>query len=147
MPNGLAAVDCGLEAGNLHGFVPANTKTDNFKVKSGQSAEIDTQFFDGNGQQLDGRFIDWTDTLGATNHKWSYLVYFGTVHVAHVEAAEDGTHQIKIANQDGCTVGRVKQNGKWLKNSGPQTISVHITNGTKNNGIYYYTVSLEVYCQ
>ena len=74
-------------------------------------------------------------------------MYFGTVHVAHIEAAEDGTHVIQIPNQPGCTVGGVKLNGKWLKNSGPQSVAVRINNGTKNNGIYYYTVNFEVHCQ
>jgi hypothetical protein len=44
-------------------------------------------------------------------------------------------------------VGRVLQNGKLLRTAGPQSVFVRINNGTKNNGIYYYTVSLEVDCQ
>jgi hypothetical protein len=144
--NGLEAVDCGQAAGNLHGFVPANTKTDNFKVKSGQSPEIDTTFRNSSGEQLDGMGLTWVDTLGASNRKWSYVVYFGNVHVAHIEAVEDGTHQIQIANQTGCTVGGILVNGKSLKNGGPQTVIAHITNGTKKNGFYDYTVSLEVQC-
>jgi hypothetical protein len=147
VPNGLAVVDCGYEAGNPHGFVPADSKTDNFKVRTGQSPEIDTQFFDRNGNQLDGMGITWTDTLSVTNKKWSYLVYFGTVHVAHIEALEDGTHQIGIANQPGCTVGKIKLNGKYLKTVGPQKVLIRIKGGTKKNGIYDYTASLEVQCQ
>src|SRR5712692_6173276 len=38
--NGLAVVDCGRSAGDLHGFVPRHSKTDNFKVK-GVNREID----------------------------------------------------------------------------------------------------------
>jgi hypothetical protein len=144
--NGLNGVDCGHAAGNSHGFIPAHTKTDNFKVKSEQSAEIDIQFRGSDGQQLDGRFVNWVDTLGGSNKKWSYLVYWGEIHVAHIEAVEDGTHQIEIPNQLGCTVGRITQNGKLLRAAGPQSVFVRINNGTKNNGVYYYTVSLEVEC-
>jgi hypothetical protein len=147
IPNGLAVVDCGYEAGNPHGFVPADSKTDNFKVRTTQSPEIDTQFFDRDGNQLDGMGITWTDTLSVTNKKWSYLVYFGTVHVAHIEALEDGTHQIGLANQPGCTVGKVKLNGKYLRTVGPQKVLIRINGGTKKNGIYDYTASLEVQCQ
>jgi hypothetical protein len=144
--NGLSVINCGYNAGNFHGFVPAHTKTDNFKVRSDQSAEIDVQFFNSNGDQLDGKSITWNDTLGASNKKWSHLMYWNEVHVAHVEAVEDGIHQVQIANQAGCTVSRIKQNGKYLKDQGPQTISVHINNGTKNNGISYYTVNFVVEC-
>jgi hypothetical protein len=145
--NGLAVVDCGYEAGNFHGFVPAHTKTDNYKVRSGLTAEIDAQFFNSAGQQLDGQGITWKDTLGSSNKKWSHLAYFDYVHVAHVEAPEDGTHQIEITNQQGCTVGRIKVNGRYLKKAGPQTVFVRINNGTKKNGIYDYTVLLEVQCK
>jgi hypothetical protein len=142
----LGTVDCGASPGNLHGFVPSDSKTDNFKVRTGLNAEIDTQFFNSSGQQLNGMGIKWVDTLGVSNRKWSYIVYWGSVSVAHVEAPEDGTHQIQIANQAGCTVGRVKLNGKYLKKSGPQSVLVRINGGTKKNGIYDYTASLEVQC-
>ncbi|MCI0352353.1 MAG: hypothetical protein L0Z53_23285 [Acidobacteriales bacterium] len=147
VPNGLAVVDCGLAAGNKHGFIPSHSKTDNFKVRSPQSAEIDIQFFDRDGNQLDGQGITWTDTLGGSNKKWSHLMYWNEVHVAHVEAVEDGTHQIDIQNQPGCTVGRIKQNGKFLRTTGPQNIFVRINNGTKNSGISYYTVNFVVFCE
>lgn len=146
VPNGLAVVDCGYNAGNFHGFLPRHSKTDNFKVRSDQSAEIDVQFFNSNGDQLDGRFIQWTDTLGASNRKWSKLVYWGKTHVAHVEAVEDGYHKVEIPNQIGCTVDRIKYEGRWLRDPGPQTITVRINNGTKNNNLYYYTVFFEVHC-
>lgn len=144
--NGLAVVDCGYNAGNFHGFIPAHSKTDNFKVKSEQSAEIDVQFFNSNGDQLDGMSINWRDTLGVSNRKWSKLVYWGKTHVAHVEAVEDGYHQVQIPNQLGCTVSRIKHEGRWLRDPGPQTITVRINNGTKNNNLYYYTVFFEVHC-
>lgn len=146
VPNGLAVIDCGYNAGNHHGFLGSDSKTDNFKVESEQSAEIDVQFFNANGDQVDGRSITWTDTLGASNKKWSKLVYWDKTHVAHVEAVEDGYHKITIPNQIGCTVGRIKQEGKWLRDSGPQSITVRVNNGTKNNNLYYYTVFFEVHC-
>src|SRR5258705_66434 len=42
--NGLAVVDCGSVPGNRHGFVSADSKTDNFKVREKTIVEIDTRF-------------------------------------------------------------------------------------------------------
>jgi len=42
--NGLDVVDCGYAGGNLHGFVPADSKSDNFKVGNERPREIDTRF-------------------------------------------------------------------------------------------------------
>jgi hypothetical protein len=62
--------------------VPADSKSDNFKVGDQKPREIDTRFFDdanGNGHTsadepwLLGRSIRWTDPLGASNIKWSDL--------------------------------------------------------------------------
>jgi hypothetical protein len=143
---GLSVVDCGYTPGNFHGFIPSDSKTDNYKIRTGLNAEIDTQFFNSSGQQLNGMGVKWVDTLGVSNRKWSYVVYWNSVSVAHVEAPEDGTHQIQISNQTGCTVGRVKLNGKYLKKTGPQNVLVRINGGTKKNGIYDYTASVEVQC-
>jgi hypothetical protein len=79
-------------------------------VRSNVPREIDTQLFNdlnGDGeQQSDEPFlsflsITWTDTLGASNVKWTDPA---TNLEAHVEAVENGTHQIAIANQTGCAV-------------------------------------------
>jgi len=52
---GLDLVDVGNTPGNRHGFIPAHSKTDNFKVKAGPIVEIDTRFYDhATGAQLDG---------------------------------------------------------------------------------------------
>jgi hypothetical protein len=51
------------------GFINSDSKTDNFKVR-GVIDEIDTRFFDGTGQNLDGRGIRWIDTHGASNNKY-----------------------------------------------------------------------------
>jgi hypothetical protein len=43
--NGLDVVDCGRAAGNQHGFLPARSKTDNFKAKTEKRIfEIDVRF-------------------------------------------------------------------------------------------------------
>lgn len=140
--SGLDVVDCGYNAGNFHGFVPAHCKTDNFKVKAGQIREIDTRFWDvSTGQVLDGRTVTWTDTLGASNKKWSYYVAAWDVHEAHVEAVENGTHHILIANQAGCNVGGIQVNGVWLPTDGPQIVDVAIKPGNKD-----YTVMIDVEC-
>jgi hypothetical protein len=102
--NGLEVVDCGRGNGNFHGFIPRHTKTDNYKVGPTNNLEIDTQFIDWNtGQMLDGLHLTWTDTLGSTNNKYSYLLPVGK-HLAHIEAVEAGVHSITVADQPGCKV-------------------------------------------
>ena len=109
--NGLSVVDCGLAAGNFHGFVPRHTKTDNFKVGQVNNLEIDTRFIDdATGATLPGRSIKWTDTLGGGNTKHSYndRDWPSRDNMAHVEAVEAGVHHITVANQPGCTVRRME---------------------------------------
>lgn len=129
--NGLDVVDCGRNAGNFHGFIPGDSKTDNFKVEPKPIVEIDTRFFDPNGNFIDGLGITWMDTLGASNEKWSYEnLALDIHHEAHVEAVETGFHKIQIANQPGCNVGAVKVAGV-LQDIGPQTVLVHINSLNK----------------
>jgi hypothetical protein len=138
-PN-LAAVDC---AGGTHGFAPSLSKTDNYKIRVSAVREIDTRFLDSSGNFIDGLGITWIDTLGASNGKTSYLnVALDINHEAHVEAPEDGTHQIVVANQTGCTVGTVYLNGSALSNKGPQTVSVRVLPSYKN-----ITLRVDVQCQ
>jgi hypothetical protein len=136
----LTDVDC---ASGTHGFVNAISKTDNFKVK-GAVREIDTRFIDPvTGNFIDGLGITWIDTNGASNNKWSYYnLSLDVNHEAHVEAPENGTHQIVIQNQTGCTVGAVYLNGSLVPNSGPQTVSVKVSPSYKN-----ITLRVDVYCQ
>jgi hypothetical protein len=132
----LNKVDC-QKRGYKHGFKPSDSKTDNFKVKSSISPEIDTQFFtdlNGNGELdanesfIDGDMVTWTDTNGASNHKWSYLnLSLDVHHEAHVESVELGTHQITIGDQPGCNVGLVHLDNVDQK-VGPQTVSVYVDN-------------------
>lgn len=127
--------DCGVNGPNKHGFLPRHSKTDNYKV-NGDILEIDTRFFtdnngngvmDGDETFIDGLGITWTDTLGASNVKWSYydpsLMVF---HEAHVEAVEAGRHSILIQNQPGCTVTGVLKNAIPLAKKGPQEVSVQV---------------------
>lgn len=148
--NGLNVVDCGFAPGNDHGFIPSDSKTDNFKVKQVPIREIDTTFFNAaTGAPIDGLSEVWTDTLGASNMKWSYFnMGLQVFHQAHVEAVEDGTHQITISNQSGCTVGEVDvqfpgQPTVQLPTTGPQTVSVTIPNTNKQAAMSWF---IYVYC-
>jgi len=126
-PNGLSVVDCGMKAkGNAHGFVPRHTKTDNFKV-GGFAREIDTRFFANTGELLDGMLATWTDPLGGSNNKYSYLnLALDVHHEAHVEDVENGTHSITVGDQIGCAVGNVYVDGVRQPKSGPQTVSINV---------------------
>lgn len=139
--NGLSVVNCGHKPGvAVHGFIPAESKTDNFKVKDVVPQEIDTRFFDGDGNVIDGLGVTWTDPNGSSNKKWSYyapaLMVF---HEAHVENVTAGTHYITVANQPGCTVGRVTSGA--FSSWGPQKVAVKVT-GTRQE----YTLRVDVDC-
>jgi hypothetical protein len=124
----LDSVDCA--ATRFHGFLPRHSKTDNFKVRDVPIREIDAVFYDLNtGEQKSGVKIIWIDPLGATNVKWSYYVSFWDIIEAHVEGVEDGTHQIVLEDQPGCTLGKVYL-GTGAEaiyvGTGPQTVSIQI---------------------
>lgn len=141
--SGLAVVDCGYEPGiAVHGFIPAESKTDNFKVKNVVPQEIDTRFFDSDGNVIDGLGIDWIDPTGASNRKWSYyLPERYVIHEAHVEAVTAGTHLIRVANQPGCTVGQIFGPNGRVFGFGPQTVPVKVTNTPKE-----FTLRVDVDC-
>ena len=143
--NGLDVVDCGYRGGNFHGFVPAHTKTDNFKVGETNNLEIDTRYYDdATGELLDGVGQVWTDTLGSTNVKHSYFApQVGINHIAHIEAVEPGTHLITVDDQPGCKVLKFfcytqSCNGDL---SGPGTIAVRVKHNDPE-----WTKYLFVYC-
>lgn len=148
-PDGLNVVDCGNNPGNRHGFIPRHSKTDNFKVKEVPIKEIDTLFYDAiTGEKLIGKKITWIDPLGASNRKWSYYVTFWDQTEAHVEAVEDGKHNIVLENQDGCRVGDIYQGdfdnwkaGLTYVGTGPQTVPITIRSYQKATSPY-----LVVYC-
>lgn len=150
--NGLDVVDCGKAPGNVHGFLPSDSKTDNFKVKTGPVREIDTRFFNdmnndgskGPGEEwIDGLQIRWIDPLLASNVKHSYEnLALDIHHEAHVEAIENGIHQIVIGHQPGCAVGTVQVNGVRTAVKGFQTVKVPIRENMKAGTIY-----VDVACQ
>ena len=128
--DGLNVVNCGSKAGgNAHGFIPRHSKTDNFKVgdrRRGDRHALPRR--SGWGDFIDGLGITWTDPLGGTNKKWSYLNEALDInHEAHVEAVENGTHLITIPAQAGCDVGEVYVDGTLLRKRGPQTVKVSST--------------------
>jgi hypothetical protein len=128
----LSQVDCAAQ-GTKHGFAPADSKTDNFKV-SGAPLEIDTRFYPSGqyGNWIDGLGITHTDPVGGSDVKWSYYdPSIQVFHEAHVEDVEPGTHYITVDNQPGCTVGHVMLNGSTLPKTGPQTVSVSVHNNEK----------------
>jgi hypothetical protein len=130
--------------GETFGFIHSESKTDNFKVR-GVIDEIDTRFFDYAGTRLDGRGIRWIDTHGASNDKYSYYApEIDVNHEAHVEAPEVGVHYIALADQPGCTVGEVYVDGVKQKKTGPQTVSVRITQALKKKGTF--TIFVDVFC-
>ncbi|WP_054044365.1 hypothetical protein [Alloactinosynnema sp. L-07] len=126
--NGLNVVDCGNAPGNRHGFVPADSKTDNFKVDEDVIIEIDTRFYrPGDPNLIDGLAVTWTDTNGASNRKWSYYApQLDVNHEAHVEAVEAGTHRISVAHQPGCQVLAIDHGHKHVNGAG--SVDVKITN-------------------
>ena len=139
----LGLVDCGpKKQGAAHGFIPRHSKTDNFKVRGGPR-EIDTRFRDASWNFIDGMGITWTDPLGGSNVKWSYEnLALQIHHEAHVEAVENGTHQITVENQPGCTVGYIYVDGVRLPKAGPQTVSVAVDSTWTSD-----TVFLDVACR
>jgi hypothetical protein len=145
VPNGLAVVDCGHKAGvAVHGFMPDESKTDNFKVKGEGAQEIDTKFFDyaTGSTALDGMHVTWTDPVGATNEKWSYYApQLAVVHEAHVEAVTAGTHYIEINDQPGCRIGAVRLDGALL-GYGPRSVAVKITSTRQP-----FSIGIRVVCK
>lgn len=140
-----SALDCN-KAPKTDCFVPKYSKTDNFKVKANAIVEIDTRFWK-NGNALLGLAAGWTDTVGASNVKFSewnpaLLAY----NEAHVEAAEEGTHTIDVANQTGCTIDSVTgPTGQRFKNgNGRYSISVTVAPWNAGDDTTY---RVEVYCK
>jgi hypothetical protein len=125
--DGLERVDAGFKPGNAHGFIPADSKTDNFKVKDVAIVEIDTRFYDAaTGNILDGLGITWVDPLGCSNEKYSYWApELDVNHEAHVECVEIGTHTIVINNGPGYTIAHIHcPDGKVIQ--GPGVVKVQI---------------------
>jgi hypothetical protein len=157
---GLDLVDCGEKTGgNAHGFIPAHSKTDNFKVKKTRLIrEIDAIFYrdtNGNGMydwyeetQLSGLHMLWTDTVGVQNIKHSYFLPSFNITAAHAEAVEDGSHYITIPDLSGldCVVGEIYVNdvNHYTPIAGPQTIRVDLNTSNADKDM---TVQIWVACQ
>lgn len=154
---GLFEVDCGFKEGdNAHGFIPAHSKTDNFKVKSTRLIReidavfykdtIDNNWFDwGKETQLTGLRMEWTDPVGAGNRKHSYFLPSFNIRAAHVEAVENGVHFIDIPEQAGCNVGEIYVNSpnSYTGQSGPQRIRVDMNASNADKDV---TVQIWVEC-
>lgn len=129
--------------GNRHGFVPADSKTDNFKVKARAIVEIDTRFSQHGGPFIDGLAAEWTDTLGAHNVKYSeYNPAVLAFHEAHVEAAEAGLHKITVTDQVGCEIDDVHYAGQTFlpDANGSVTVPVQVKKHMSGNHTYWVDV-------
>jgi hypothetical protein len=134
-------LDCDAP-GNKHCFVPADSKTDNFKVRKGAIVEIDTRFHKG-GSLVDGAGVTWIDTLGASNKKYSeYNPAVLAFHEAHVEAAEPGTHSITISDQALCKIGRAHgpDGTTYQPSNGSVTVPVSVANNVIKSVTYFVDV-------
>jgi hypothetical protein len=148
--DGLSVVDCGTTGGDVHGFIPAHSKTDNFKVKNNAvNLEVDTHFVNSSGNLILGLCETWIDTLGVSNTRCSESnPAIGDLGWAHVEDLETGIHQFVIPSQPGCTTftGGVDQYignklvTTQLFSGPPATIDIQI----KPN--FSGTIEIDVYC-
>jgi hypothetical protein len=134
----------------VFGFCPDDSKTDNFKVKQHPTREIDTTFRNGaTDAPIDGLSESETDTLGASNVKWSYTnLNIGLRDQAHIEATESGTHTVTLYNQPGCTIGAVYvtapgQTAVSTGVLGPQTVSITIPKTNNPQALSWF---IDVYC-
>jgi hypothetical protein len=131
--------------GNKNCFVPRYSKTDNFKVRNNVIVEIDTRFFKpGVATPIDGLKATWTDTNGASNVKFSeYNPALNAFHEAHVEATEEGSHEITVSDQPGCTITSVTSAGKtYLPNTkGTATIPVTVASHLLGDTTYFVDVA------
>lgn len=113
-----ASLDCSGR-GNRHCFVPAQSKTDNYKVRPDAIVEIDARFWK-DGVALLGMAARWTDTNGASNVKFSeYAPELLAFREAHIEAVEPGRHVVTVADQPGCAIAAVEGSlGEAIKKKG-----------------------------
>lgn len=134
--------------GNRNCFVPRFSKTDNFKVKANAIVELDTRFWKpGVAQPLLGMAAGWIDTNGASNVKYSeFDPDMLAFHEAHVEAVEEGTHKVTVADQPGCEIDHVIGSlGERYQNvKGSYTVSVDVAAWNAGDDTTY---RVEVYCR
>ncbi len=127
----------------FHGFIPSESKTDNYKVRNEVPQEIDTYFYEyGTQDRLLGLGVTWTDPTGASNRKWAYFAPELTVNYeAHVEAVTAGTHYIDVLDQPGCRVHTIRVDG-GAATYGPRRVAVKVS-GTRGE-IY---IPIRVVCK
>ena len=138
-------LDCSAP-GNKHCFVPRYSKTDNFKVRSSRIVEIDTRFYrPGSSTPVDGLAARWIDTNGASNVKYSeYDPARLAFHEAHVEAAEQGNHQIVATDQAGCTIDSAEAARRtYAPANGSVTVPVAVKNHQAGDATYFVDVHCE----
>ncbi|MBD8868627.1 hypothetical protein [Nocardioides donggukensis] len=127
-----------------HCFLPSESKTDNFKVRAQNIVEIDARFYvHGSSTPIDGMAAVWTDTLGASNVKYSeWNPAILAFHEAHVEAAEQGRHQITIHDQVGCTIESVRgpDGEDYLPVDGTVVVPVFVKNHKAGDRTYFVDV-------
>lgn len=134
--------------GNRNCFVPADSKTDNFKVRADAIVELDTRFWKpGVGTPLLGMAAGWVDTNGATNVKYSeYDPAMLAFHEAHVEAVEEGRHKVTVSDQPGCEIAYVigSRGERYQNGKGSYSISVDVAAWNPGDDTTY---RVEVYCK
>ena len=102
--------------------------------------EIDTRFYKpGSSTPIDGLRATWIDTNGASNIKYSeYDPALLAFHEAHVEAAEQGSHQIVVSDQAGCLVDSVEAGGRTYSPSGGSvTVPVSVKSHQAGDATYF----------
>lgn len=137
-------LDCSAP-GNKNCFVPRYSKTDNFKVRETSTVEIDTTF-GRDGVYVDGLAATWTDTLGASNVKYSeYNPAMLAFHEAHVEAVEAGNHVITVTDQPGCTIDHVTSptGATLLPSNGSVSVPVSVKNLQAGDRTYFVRVACQ----
>ena len=131
--------------GNKHCFVPRFSKTDNYKVRSNRIVEIDTTFA-ATARSLDGMAATWTDTLGASNVKFSeYRPEALAFHEAHVEAVEAGQppdHGVRTGRVHD-RVGHVTHGALLLPSNGSVTVPVSVKNLQAGDRTYFVRVTCQ----
>ena len=107
--------------------------------------EIDTTFAR-DGAYVDGLAATWTDTLGASNVKYSeYNPAAQAFHEAHVEAVEAGNHVITVSDQPGCAIayGTSPTGATLLPSNGTVSVPVTVKNLQSGDKTYFVRVTCQ----
>jgi len=79
---------------------------------------------------------------GASNVQYSeYHLALLAFHEAHVDAAEQGDHQIVVSDQAGCTIDHVQAGGRtYFPAGGSVTVPVAVENHQAGDATYFVHV-------